>query len=222
MNFSLFVGQKKTKKGHLVPNFIRLQSKNDTTKSVTLPFQLLQHSLSIQISAPLPLENLVNESTPSTINPTPPPPSPAPSLTSPPISSSTTLLLGQYMFTTEMKKKMTQKSDGNRDPRKKQIIKPNFPESVFVALFPEAIHLRKGWILTLKSSESITAMFGEIERKFSGGEIAKITPPMTITYSSSKRLRILFFYEVWDHQGKLAEWVRMSTLVYDHNILVAK
>jgi hypothetical protein len=173
LTFSIYVGQKKTKKGSLVPSFERIPQ------------------TSFYPSHHIPL-------------------SPTPET-----SSSATLRLGQYMFSKEMKKKMTKRPKGIKDGRRKQVIFCDFQEDLFHLLFPQATRVgKKGWIQTFITEEAINHHFGGVKKSWSDGISARLSTPLSVFFSTKKRLRILFYYTVEDHNGTVT-WITSHAHEFD-------
>jgi hypothetical protein len=166
LSFSVYVGQKTTKKGHSVPSFQRV------------PFSPLP-TPSCFLLPPSPSSSSISES-PSSLS-----------------------RFGDYMFSQKMKQKMKKKPHGTRDGRKKQVQFADFPEDLFHLLFPSSIKVGKGWILTLTSEEAIEHHFTNVKKSWSDGNSARVTPPVSVFFSGTKRLRIQFYYTVEDLNGPL-------------------
>jgi hypothetical protein len=173
--FSIYVGQKKTKKGSLTPSFERVP-----------------HTF---VNPSTPLHHICLPPTPAT--------------------SSSTTRLGQYMFSQQMKKKMTKRPKGNKDGRRKQCIFCDFEEDLFHLLFPHSTRLgKKGWMMTLTTEEAIKHHFGIIKKSWSDGISARLSTPLSVFFSTKNRLRILFYYTVEDHNGTVT-WVTIHAKEFD-------
>jgi hypothetical protein len=209
--FSLYekIFQKKlTKRGHRTHSFVPLSLPQRISPFIS-PFQhspssspfinSFQHSLSPSPShLAFPSLNIQDN-----IHPQP--------TESPPLES----VLAQYIFVKGIKQKLTSKSIGPRDGRRKQLLFPDFPKSVFCSLFPQTEKTRNGHLMTLMSTEQIEDTFGVIEKKFLDGSVGYLIPPFTITYSLKNRLRFIFYYELKDPKGQIVNWVLLHAQAND-------
>jgi hypothetical protein len=85
----------------------------------------------------------------------------------------------------------------------------------FHLLFPNARQSQQVWIQTLTTDNDIIEHFGNIEKEFDEGH-AKLTPPLTITFSEREVLRFVFYYTVVGRDGQPLEWVRTHAKEHDH------
>ena len=118
-----------------------------------------------------------------------------------------------YFIKKLMLQRISFKSTGSGDGRRKSILLRDFPQHLFCALFPLATRTTSGWILAFMEQDQIDecVFFAKVTKKSRSGEIASLVPPLAVSYRSKTNvLRIKFQYTV-KKDGVEVVWIHTHT-----------